>query len=168
MGGFAAGRVCELDQRIKACLNQDGIMIDGPIVRYDGGHLPTQPYLFMRSRPEPPTDEELAALHLTRKQSNQRRAEFEAIMNKEIQDCPGSTYQVIVGTPGIGHFSFTDHPFLQAVGNPQGTAKALKSLRVIEAYTDAFFDKFLNEAHDTLLDREPARGSEVEIKRYSR
>lgn len=168
MGGFAAGRVCELDQRIKACLSQDGMLIDGPILRYDGGHLLTQSYLFMRSRSEPPSDEELAAMHLTRKQSDQRRAEFEAIINKEIQDCAGSAYQVIVGTPGIGHFSFTDHPFLQAVGKPQGTAKALKSLRVIEAYTDAFFDKFLNGAHDTLLDREPARDSEVEIKRYSR
>jgi hypothetical protein len=39
---------------------------------------------------------------------------------------------------------------------------------LLMSYTDAFFDKFLNGAHDTLLDREPARNSEVKIKRYPR
>jgi hypothetical protein len=47
-------------------------------------------------------------------------------------------------------------------------AKALESLRTIESYTSAFFDKFLKGVPDTLLDHEPKKGSGVEIKRYGK
>ena len=48
----------------------------------------------------------------------------------------------------------------------QEMAIALKSLRVVESYARAFFDKYLNGAHDTLLDHEPAKDIEVKIERY--
>ncbi len=166
-GGVAAARACELERRIKACLNQDGAL-GQPILRYEGGHMPTQPYMFMSSPPPgPPSDEELKAMQLTRKQFDQDRTESLAMVEKEFQDCSGGAYQVTVGIAGFRHNSFTDIPLLRAVGNPRDTAKALSSLRVVESYTVAFFDKFLNGVHDTLIDRGPDKNSEVQIKRYS-
>lgn len=167
-GGFAAARACELDQRFNACLNQDGVEDDGPILSYDGGRLPAQPFMFISERPAELRDDQLAALHMTRKEADQDLADFLAKTDKELQGCTGGAYQVWVEIPGFKHNGYSDIPLLQAVGNPDGTAKALRSLRTIESYTNAFFDKFLNGVHDTLLDREPAGDSEVEIKRYSR
>jgi pimeloyl-ACP methyl ester carboxylesterase len=167
-GGFAAARACELDQRFKACLNQDGVEDDGPILSYDGGSPPTQPFMFMSEPPARLRDDQLAALHMTRKEADQDTAGFLAKIDKELRGCSGGAYQVWVEIPGFKHNGYSDIPLLIAAGNPDGTAKALRSLRTIESYTNAFFDKFLNGAHDTLLDREPSRDSEVEIRRYSR
>jgi hypothetical protein len=167
-GGIAVGRACELDLRFKACLNEDGMGDDGPLQRYEGGHPPTQPYLFLRSpRPGPPSDEELKAMQMTRKEFEQDRAEALASLDQKLESCSGGAYQVWIQTTGFRHNSFGDLNFLRAAGNPEETARALRSLRAVESYTIAFFDKFLNGARDTLLDREPANG-EVVIKRYSR
>jgi dienelactone hydrolase len=167
-GGVAAARACELEPRIKACLNQDG-MLGGPSVHFEGGHPPAQPYMFLSSPlPGPPTDEMLKSMGMTRKQFEQDNAQAEAMIDKEFQECFGGAYQVDVQISGFRHNGFTDIPLLNAAGNPEKTARALGSLRLVESYTVAFFNKFLNGAHDTLLDREPAPNSEVQIKRYPR
>jgi Platelet-activating factor acetylhydrolase, isoform II len=166
-GGVAVARACELDQRIKACLNQDG-MVGGPIVRFAGGGLPAQPYMFLRSpMPAPPSDDRLRGMGTTRKELEQDKTETEAALAREFHDCCGGAYQVWIEIPGFRHGSFSDQPLLRA-GNPAERAKALSSLRLVESYTIAFFEKFLNGAHDTLLDRQPAKGSPVVVKRYSR
>ena len=59
-----------------------------------------------------------------------------------------------------------------AAGDPAGTAKALNSLRLVESYTVAFFDKVLKGAQNTWLDREPAsvppQNTNVRITHYRR
>jgi hypothetical protein len=167
-GGIAAGRVCELDRRFKACLNQDGAGDDGPLQLYEGGHPPTQPFMFLRSpRPGPPSDEELKAMQMTRKEFEQDRVKALAALDKQLQGCTGGAYQVWIETPGFRHNSFGDLNLLRAA-DAQETAKALDSLRVVETYTRAFFDKYLNGASDTLLDRGPAKAEDVRVQRYSR
>ena len=166
-GGIAVGRACELDQRFKACLNQDGMGDDGPLQHYPEGHLPTQPFMFMRSpRPGPPSDADLKAMQLTRKQFEQDRAEAIATLHKELQGCSGGAYQVWIETPGFRHSSFGDLNLLRASSSAADTVKALVSLRMVEAYTLAFFDKYLNGAKATLLDREPEKGRNATIERY--
>jgi dienelactone hydrolase len=166
-GGAVAARVCELDQRVKACVNQDGTL-GGPIVHFNEGHLPSQPYLFLSSpMPGPPDDATLKSWGITRKQFEQDQSEAEAAHAKDFEDCCGGAYQASIQTAGFRHSSFTDIPLLRAAGNPTDAAKALHSLKIIESYTIAFFDKFLKEAHGTLLDRAPKdRG--VQIKHYGR
>jgi len=167
-GGVAAGRACELDQRFKACLNQDGMGDDGPLQHYEGGHEPMQPFMFMRSprvRQGPPSDAELKALQMTREAFEQDRAEALAQLEKDLRGCSGGAYQVWIETPGFRHNSFGDLNLLRAAGNSEDTEKALKSLRVVETYTRAFFDKYLNGAQDTLLDH-AAKDSDVKIERY--
>jgi pimeloyl-ACP methyl ester carboxylesterase len=153
-GGIAAARACELDSRFKACVNQDGIGIDGPIMRFQGGHMPAQPYLFLRSMSGPGTDT-----------SNKDGREQAAQIAKELADCRGSTTEVRIGTAGFRHSSYTDIPWLQAEGDARDTARALQALAVIEGYTLAFLDKNLKGAKDTLLDR-PPRTREVRVSRW--
>lgn len=158
-GGAAAARACQLDQRIAACLNQGGIPMDGPflhydgpVLRHDGGYMPTQAFMFMRGGSGP--------------LGNETAKVFQTMIDKELQNCCGSAYEVSV--PVYDPSNFTDLPVLQAVGYPHASAKALRSLRIIELYTSAFFDKFLNGAHDTVVDREPPRYIEIQVKRYHR
>jgi platelet-activating factor acetylhydrolase isoform II len=53
-GGRAAARACQLDQRIKACLNADGLGPDGPMFVFEGEPLPSQPFMWMEVYHEPP------------------------------------------------------------------------------------------------------------------
>ena len=65
-GGRAAPRACQIDGRIKACLNADGLGPDGPIFVFEGEALPAQPFLWMEVHHEPPTDAQLAPYGTTR------------------------------------------------------------------------------------------------------
>ena len=163
-GGIAAEHACELDQRFKACLNQDG-GIGGPFIHFAGGHLPTQPFMLLSSPMPVPTDEALKASHMTRQVFEKDRAEVEAGIEKDFQGCSGGAYRVTFNVPGFLHRSFTDLPLLRAdTAHDRGTA--LHSLQLVESYTLAFFDKFLKSAPGTLLDRAPAKSGEVQIRRY--
>jgi predicted dienelactone hydrolase len=152
-GGLAAARACALDRRILACLNQDGIGWDGSIPHYGEGHLPAHPYMFMSARLPPPTDKDGIEQH--------------AKMDRELEQCPLGAYEVRIGSPGFQHMGFADFSLLQAAGNPEEANRALTSLRVVEAYTHAFFEKFLKGAHDTLLDTKSPGDGTVEIRRFS-
>jgi len=165
-GGVAAERACELDQRLKACLNQDG-GIGGPFIHFAGGHLPTQPFMLLSSPMPAPTDEDLKALPMTREAFEKDRAEVQARIERDFHGCSGGAYRVIFQIPGFLHTSFTDFPLLRAA-NDHDMRTALHSLRLAESYTLAFFDKVLRSVPSTLLDRAPAKDNEVEIRRYSK
>jgi Platelet-activating factor acetylhydrolase, isoform II len=152
-GGLAAARACSLDHRLMACVNQDGVGLDGSIPHYGEGHMPTHPYMYMTAFVPPP--------------KNQDGKEQRAQMEKEFQDCAGGAYEVSIETPGFEHMGFADFSSLKAAGNAEESLKALRSLRVVEMYTNAFFDKFLKKKPNTLLDVEPSDDSEVKISRYS-
>ena len=163
-GGVAAERACELDQRIKACVNQDG-GLGGPFMHFPGGHLPTQPVMFLGSpRLPPPTDEELKRMQLTREAFEKDKAETEASIEKDFQGCSGGAYRVTIQLPSFRHNSFTDMPLLRAIGAGSDTASAFRSLQLAESYTLAFFDRFLKGVNSPLLDHPPAK--DVEIRRY--
>jgi hypothetical protein len=167
-GGLAAERACELDQRIKVCVNQDG-GLNGPFTHFVRGHLPTQPFMVLNSAPRPaPSDEELKSLRMTREAFEKDEAEVQAGIEKDFQGCSGGAYHVTFEFPSFRHTSFTDLPLVRAAGNPNDTATALHSLQLAESYTLMFFDKFLKSAPAALLDHASAKGNEVEIKRYVR
>ena len=154
-GGLAAARACSLDPRIGACINQNGVGLDGSIPHYGEGHMPAHPYLYFSEMHGPGSDTA----------SQDGKAQHEQ-MEKELRECLSDTYDVSIGTPGFEHMSFADFSFLQATGNPEEPSNALKSLQVAEAYTIAFFDKFLKGSKDTLLDRDSGKNGEIAIKHY--
>ena len=70
-GGQAAAHACQIDARIRACLNQDGLSAYAPYYLDSRGWGMDQAFMLMVRAPptEPPTDDELAGMKLTRGQA---------------------------------------------------------------------------------------------------
>lgn len=164
-GGRAAPRACQLDKRIKACLNADGLGPDGPIFVFEGQALPVQPFMWMEVHHEPPTDAQLAPYGTTRKEWDKNHQVQLATDEKQLRECPGGSYHVLITTDGISHASFTDQPFIAAETEQQNT-QAAAALGIIEAYTVAFFDRELKHKKNTVLDDKDASSSRVTVERH--
>jgi len=168
-GGRAAARACQLDRRIKACLNADGLGPDGPIFVFEGGSLPSQPFMWMEVYHEPPTEAQLAPYGMTRKEWDKNHQVQLATDDQQLRTCPGGSFHVLVNTSGIGHSSFTDEPFVAATTEPQ-RKQASVALETIGVYTVAFFDRELKHRGDTVLDRKTPdnAGETVQVSPPSR
>jgi hypothetical protein len=165
-GGRAAPRACQLDRRIKACLNADGLGPDGPIFTYEGASLPSQPFLWMEVFHEPPTDAQLAPYKMTRKDWDKNHQVQLAVDEQELKGCPGGSYHVSINLPGIEHSSFTDLPLIEAE-KKEDIDNAVRSLGVIEDYTIAFLDRYLKQGKGELLDGATVRPAGVVLERFA-
>jgi predicted dienelactone hydrolase len=168
IGGRAAVRACQLDKRIKACLNADGAGPDGPIFPYEGTTLPRQPFLWIEASPTlPPTDEILALYKITRQQWQAERDERLAAFERQLRSCPGGSYHLAINIPGIDHYSFTDWALLEAE-NKEDFAKAARALDLLQNYVIAFFDKHLRNAKNTLLDKQANLSAGITLQKYGK
>jgi hypothetical protein len=164
-GGRAAPRACQLDRRIRACLNADGLATDGPIFRYAGAALPSQPFMWMEVFHEPPNDEQLAQFQITRKDWNKNHQTQVATDEQELRECPGGSYHVRINLPGIDHFSFTDRPLIEP-DTKEDTDRALRALVAIERYTVAFFDRYLGQRSNQLLGESDKETTGIVVERF--
>jgi hypothetical protein len=142
LGGKASARVCQVDSRVRACLNQDGEMFNIPF----GGSEPisvvvtgekTKGPLAVIFVAEPGfTDGQLAAVKVTRKQfEDWRSAKNEALRN--FLDKNGeSSYLITIRVPGYVHGSFMDMRHLGA----KPDAQASVNLQMGIDFTLWFFD----------------------------
>lgn len=162
-GGRAAARACQLDQRIKACMNADGLGPDGPIFVFQGEPLPSQPFMWMEVHHEPPTDAQLAPYGMTRKEWERDHEVQLATDEKQLHACAGGSVHVLVNTSGISHLSFTDEPFVGATTELR-TNQASLAIRTIGVYTVGFFDRELEHRRGTVLDEQNAQSSAVSIQ----
>jgi len=153
-GGEAAARGCQLDRRIKACLNQDGAMHNLPFSRDSAGRTMDQPFLYFTRAYHRPVDSDsaLAAMGMTRAEHDSLIADIEAGPGLLLSNMPGGAYRVSLNTPGVTHMSFSDEPLLEAVGDSVKRANALRALGYVESYSRAFFDKMLLGRKTTVLD----------------
>jgi len=165
-GGRAAPRACQLDRRIKACLNADGLGPDGPIFTYEGASMPLQPFLWMEVFHEPPTDAQLAPYKMTRKDWDKNHQAQLAVDEQELKECPGGSYHVSINLPGIEHSSFTDVPLIEAEKKEE-VDNAVRSLGVIEDYTIAFLDRYLKQGKGELLDGKTVRPAGVVLETFA-
>jgi hypothetical protein len=220
-GGEAAALACQTDDRIGACLNQDGAQNNLPFHRQSDGSTMKEPFLyFTRHRKPPPSDEELAKMEMTRQEFNElirsvdrtpppsdeelarmkitrqefneliglvdrkpqpsdeelarmkmTRPEFNALIfwvDKKQDDLLSSmpaSYRVTLSTCGVTHMSFSDLPLLEAGVDQTKYAYAFLTIKIVRAYTLAFFEKTLR-AKATLLDEAPPRDWAVTIERF--
>jgi len=164
-GGRAAPRACQLDQRIKACLNADGLGPEGPIFRYEGAYLPSQPFLWMEVFHEPPSDEQLAQYQITRKDWDKNHQTQLKVNEQELKDCPGGSYHVSINLSGIDHYSFTDKPLIESE-KKEDTDNAVRALGAIEGYTAAFFDQYLKQKNSQLLDEAAVRPVAIVLEKF--
>ena len=56
IGGRAVGRACQLDRRIRACVNEDGAPDEGAVLNYPGAGPLNQPFLLEEVFVAPPTE----------------------------------------------------------------------------------------------------------------
>jgi pimeloyl-ACP methyl ester carboxylesterase len=147
-GGRAAARACQIDPRIKACLDADGLGPDGPIFMYEGAKLATQPFMWIEVFHAAPTDMQLASFELTRAEWNKNHEEQLMKNENELGEYPGPSYHIAVNLPGIEHFSFTDEPLITAK-TKEARNRAADTLTILTGYVRGFFDRYLMDGERT-------------------
>ncbi len=142
LGAIIASEACHRDTRLKACLMMDAAM---PADVVQAGLR--QPSMWMT---RPASDMQLE--HWSEADIVQTLSTMQAVFNKEPR---GNGYSVSV--PGMFHVSFTDGPYFTPLGpllSPPlaGPINARRGFDIINAYSLAFFDRYIEGRPTALLD----------------
>ena len=162
-GGQAAAHACQIDPRLRACLNQDGLAAFAPYYLDNRGWGMNQSFmLIVRNTPrEQPSDKELAAIHMTREQAQQLLVKLDARQDTSLRLTGGGAYRVLVDAAQTTHADFGDLPFLQSTTPREAEVRA-QFLASVCAITRAFFDKTLKGSRPPLLEGRRALPTFVE------
>jgi predicted dienelactone hydrolase len=151
-GGIAAAHACQKDQRIRACLNQDGAVAMQPYFPDARGWGMDQPFMLIEraQRTEPPSDQELAQMKLTRERLNEVRKRLDANRDRVLRATGKGAYRVVLQRSATTHMDFTD---LQILGAPTSDERETRerSMAAVRDYTRAFFDRYLKGMRSPLL-----------------
>jgi platelet-activating factor acetylhydrolase isoform II len=152
-GGVAAAHAGQKDKRIKACLNQDGAMGMKPFYLDAQGWGMDQAFMFLERPPnrEPLTDTDLAELKLTRGQATELLARLNAGRDRVLRSIGRESYRVLLQRNMTTHMDFSDLPLLGAK-NSSELNRRNDVMRVVRSYTRAFFDKYVRNMKEPLLD----------------
>jgi len=167
-GGWSSVLTCRRDDRVKACVNQDG-NAGGQGLDYPDAAIPKQPILYVEVSPvlKPSTTPNdwivLKQLNLTAEQWMDR---WHQTVNKDFNSFPVGGYFVQLTIPGMEHYSFSDEVLLREAkdGTKEKQEAALHNLRVTEGITRAFLDEVLRNQPQTTLRDNP----EMTIKHFGR
>lgn len=155
-GGNTVARFCESDPRILACLDEDGWTPDGPLFAADHSDLPHQPFLWIDLRLETPDAAELMYSRVSRNEFTQLANDSEAAANSELRSLPAGAYRLSLLTAALTDKNFTDGPLIWSMRrvnrDNREDFKARTVLAVTNIYARAFFDKYLNNKPEPLLD----------------
>jgi len=175
LGGMAAVRACEADQRIRAVMNQDSDYEGIPFILSSPERKITQPVLFFASahsiyisKNQPaPTAEELTRMKLTRTQYESTIQKYQKNQDDALAHMSGGAYRICVETPRFNHRSFIDTNLFKS-GDKADLAQQLTNMEIVQHYTRAFFDKYLRTGKETLLDKDPPAkfGSRIRVDRF--
>ena len=152
-GGQAAAHACQIDRRLRACLNQDGLSAFAPFYVDSHGWGMDQAFLLIERAPRtiPPTDDELAAMKLTRRQAEELVARLKARQDAALRSTRKGSCRVLLESDHTTHADFGDLPLLQSRDQAEAETRA-RVLGVVRSYTRAFFDKQLRGMKAPLLD----------------
>jgi hypothetical protein len=165
LGGMAAIRACQLDLRLKACVNQDGTTADGVFLQYPGGPLLRQPSLFVEATPPVAfTDQQLGDRGITRKQWTAYTGKLEKVEDTQLGSAVSGAYRIRLLAAGIGYSSFGDA--VLSVSTTDARQRAQLNTRLTIEITRAFLDKMLKGYGRTLIDEPPDRHPEWTMQRY--
>lgn len=158
VGGLASVRACQIDQRIRACMNQDSDIFGSPFI-VDG--TLGQPLLFFiattadvsSEQKVHPTDAQLASLKMTRSEYDSQIRQAQKNQIDALSGVRGGSYRVTLsGLPGVTHRIFSDLPLIAAAGDLSKEAESFHNFNLAESYVRAFFDKTLKGDGKTLLE----------------
>jgi hypothetical protein len=175
-GGRAAARVCQLDKRVKACLNQDGNMAWQPFWLDSSGRSMDQPFMMLDHLDAELPDAVFRQMGATREQYVERRSARQAEAREKFYGTvTGGSYHVTIQIPGISHNSFSDvrmlgRPDAGTINSwPKDVQAATPNARILNRIADltrAFFDKTLRGMSAPALDPGHAPAKEVQIERF--
>jgi hypothetical protein len=142
LGAIIASEACHRDTRLEACLMMDAAM---PADVVQAGLR--QPSMWMT---RPASDMQLE--HWSEADIVQTLSTMQAVFNKESR---GNGYYVSI--PGMFHINFTDGPYFTPLGpllSPPlaGPINAQRGFDIINAYSLAFFDRYVEGRPAALLD----------------
>lgn len=166
-GGEAAARACQLDRRVKACLDQDGEARFAPFHRDAAGWGMNQAFLFIERAPitNAITQNDADELHMTLPALRELVASLKAEQDATLGSTGKGSYRIRLRRDVTTHMSFSDLPVLESVNEGESEIRT-RVLRLITDYTRSFFDKYLKGAKAPLLD-DPHEGEFVDsTKRF--
>ena len=167
LGGMAAVRACQLDARIKACVNLDGGTADGAFLKYADARPLRQPFLFVEATPPPTfTDEQLRQRGITRADWARNTASIAASERQQLGNGLAGSYKVQLRAPGINHMSFLD--VVLSATTEDARQRALHNLKLTTEVTRTFLDKILMGRTNTLFDLPNRAGPEINIESFQR
>ena len=167
LGGMAAAHACQRDRRIKACLNQDGAAAMKPFYLDARGWGMDQPFMLIERAPRttPPSDQELAAMTLTRPQADELISRLRHDKDATLRSTAQGSYRVVLESAPTTHGDFTDLPFLGASTASEAGTRA-RILAVVRSWTRAFFDETLRGRKQPML-ANTSRGEFIEtVQRF--
>ncbi|MGD0498595.1 MAG: hypothetical protein ABSC23_09190 [Bryobacteraceae bacterium] len=142
-GGQAAVRTCQIDARVRACLNQDGEMFGialgatEPIPTVLPGKPTLAPVADIYVAEPLATDAQLAAAKVTRKQFEDWRAAKNSALRTFLQQNMREGYLITVTVPGYVHATFMDIRLLTANPDPQAALNHRSGTDLTRAFFDA-------------------------------
>lgn len=146
LGAQAAVRTCQIDARVRACLNQDGEMFGialgstEPVPTVLPGKPTLAPVADIYVAEPGVSDAQLAAVHVTRKQYEDWRAAKNRALHGFLQQNLRDSYLITITAPGYVHATFMDVRLLTVNPDPQ----AALNHRTGTGLTRAFFDAHLH------------------------
>ncbi len=145
-GGQAAARACQTDRRLQACLNQDGLSRFAPFYLDDRGWGMDQAFLLMARAPrkDSPSDEEIAAMRMTRVQVEELVARLKARQDAVLRATGGGSYRVLLSSNKTTHMDFSDLPILQSRTRNEAVERE-RILSLVRTCTRGFFDHALRK-----------------------
>jgi dienelactone hydrolase len=156
-GAEFAARACELDARIKACVDLDGGMVPvAALPEYPDAANMKQPLLFLEAYHD---ESHMGGTH-------EQHLEYFKKRTEQLEKCPAGTYAVVLRSRGIVHGSFSDYPFLAAGDDLRKGNTASHNFDLITTLVRAFLDKTLNHDKGTLFDTHHPAIPEAEITPY--
>jgi pimeloyl-ACP methyl ester carboxylesterase len=153
-GGVAAAHACQRDQRIKACLNQDGAMGMKPFYLDVQSWGMNQAFMLIERPPnrEPLTDSDLSAMKMTRARAMEFIAQLNADRDRALRNTGMGSYRVLLRGSVSTHMDFSDLQVLSAKNSIELNQR-MRVLALVRSYTLAFFDKYVRGMKAPLLDR---------------
>jgi predicted dienelactone hydrolase len=167
-GGIAAAHACQTDQRIKACLNQDGAVASQPYFLDVRRWGMDQPFMLIERAPrtEPPSDQELAAMNLTRERLNEILKRLDTRRDRALRATGKGAYLVVLQRQGTSHMDFSDLQILGAATAEESEARR-QFLAAVSRYTRAFFDRHLRGVRSAFLEASPTDAFVEEVRRFA-
>jgi pimeloyl-ACP methyl ester carboxylesterase len=168
-GGIVSAHACQKDERIKACLNQDGAVAMQPYFLDARGWGMNQAFMLIERAPriEPPSDQELAEMKLTRERAHQLLDQLNSSRDRALRATGGGTYRVLLQRKATSHMDFSDLGVLGA-GTPVEQETKERTLAAVNSYTRAFFDRYLRKTKSPLLDAKSSDSLIETVQRFSR